>query len=69
MSKTNSKESRTSGGKRKIQRINQQIRRLNMKVARWERYIEEIKQDKRKGKISRWDTSGLKKHIALLESL
>ena len=39
-----------------------------MKINRWNRYKEEISARTRKGKISRWDTSGLEKHIKLLES-
>lgn len=66
--KLNKRSSRTSSGKTKITRILRQIKRLKMKINRWNRYKEEISARTRKGKISRWDTSGLEKHIKLLES-
>lgn len=57
-----------SSGKRKFSRINGQLSRLKMKIARWERYQNEIKRGERKGSIKRWDTAGLKRHMELLES-
>jgi hypothetical protein len=60
---------KTSSGKHKASRILKQVKRLKMKINRWNRYKEEIRAGNRKGKISRWDTSGLEKHMALLESL
>jgi len=65
---TKTKVAKLSGGNRKKVRIRNQIRRLNMKIARWKRYAEEIKEEKRKGSLKRWNTSGLEKHKALLET-
>lgn len=62
------RDSATSSGKRKFARINRQMSRLRMKIKRWERYQKEIEQSERKASIKRWDTSGLKKHMELLES-
>jgi len=67
--KQKKRDHRTSSGKHRTSRISKQIRRLEMKVKRWDRYKEEIQAGSRKGKISRWNTAGLEKHIALLESL
>jgi hypothetical protein len=58
---------KTSSGRSKYVRINRTIRRLTMKVNRWKRYQSEIGASKRSGPASRWDTSGLEKHIKLLE--
>lgn len=63
------RDHRTSSGKRKISRIMRQIRRLEMKMKRWNRYKDEIHAGSRKGKPSRWDTAGLEKHKTFLESL
>ena len=60
---------RTSGGGRKVARINQQVTRLKMKIKRWERYVSEIKDGTRKGSASRWNTSGLKRHLELLKNM
>lgn len=57
----------------------QAIRKLRQKIARWERYKEEGKpavtaeqEEKRirpnKSRHRNWDTSGLKKHLELLEA-
>lgn len=69
MSKHEKKESYQSSGKHKLAKINTKIRRLRMKINRWKRYQEEIKNNKRSGTVQRWDTVGLEKHITLLESL
>lgn len=63
------RDSTTSSGRRKARRLNSQVRRLQMKIAKWERYIQEIEQNKRKGSANRWNTAGLKKHMELLERL
>ena len=62
------RDHKVSSGRHKFSRINKQLCRLKMKVARWERYQKEIEQSERKGSIKRWDTAGLKRHIELLES-
>ncbi len=69
MPKLNKRDSRTSSGNRKTSRIMRQLMRLKMKVNRWNRYTEEMKAGKRKGDLGRWNTAGLKKHMALLEKL
>jgi len=66
--KQKKRDHRTSSGKHKVSRTLKQIRRLKMKINRWNRYKEEIQAGDRKGKMSRWNTAGLEKHIALLES-
>ena len=76
------KVSKTSSGKRRVTKAKAALRRITMKIARWERYKEEGKPswtaDKEKKKKSRpttvsrynnWDTTGLKKHAALLEEI
>jgi hypothetical protein len=67
--KLTKRDHRVSSGKHKVSRIMKQLQRLRMKINRWERYQTEIKAGERKGKISRWNTDGLEKHMALLESL
>lgn len=70
---------KTSSGGHKLAKKNRAIRKLRQKIARWERYKEEGKpsvtaeqeEKKRRPNKSRhrdWDTSGLKKHLELLES-
>jgi len=58
-----------SGGGIKKRRAQRTIRRWMMKIARWERYQEEIKTGLRQGDPKRWDTAGLLRHIALLEKV
>lgn len=58
-----------SSGQRKNRRRKFLIRRLGYKINRWKRYQEEIKAEKKKGNVSRWDTTGLEAHKALLEGL
>ena len=58
-----------SSGNRKLQRVARTARRLGYKINRWKRYQEEIKAGTRQGKVARWDTAGLEKHKALLESM
>jgi hypothetical protein len=69
MPKLNKRDTKISSGKHKVSKVMKQLRRLKMKANRWNRYREEIKAGNRKGKASRWDTSGLEKHMALLESM
>ncbi|MFA5024143.1 MAG: hypothetical protein WC523_04265 [Patescibacteria group bacterium] len=79
-SKKNAKKSsrhKPSSGLLKKRLNKRTIRRLNMKVARWERNAADpSKTSKRKkpqrlgGKVAsrnKWDTNGLKKQIALLQ--
>lgn len=67
--KTNKRqrEGKKSSGKAKKSRARRLIMRAKMKINRWKRYKEEISEGQRKGFISRWDTSGLEKHIKMLE--
>lgn len=74
-----------SSGNRKKSILKNNIRRLGYKIARWERYkeegkpaitakLEEKKVSKKrspstKSRHKNWDTTGLKKHKELLESL
>ena len=69
MSGAKKKDHKPSSGLRKSRRINNQIRRLHMKIARWDKYTAQIEAGKRKGKASRWKTDGLLKHVELLESI
>lgn len=62
------KTPKVSSGNRKKVRIKRQIMRLNMKIERWKRYAEEVKNEQRKGSVARWNTAGLEKHVQLLES-
>ena len=64
-----SRTSTTSAGKGRGSIIMRTIKRSQMKIARWKRYVREIESGERKGSVSRWDTSGLERHIELLESL
>jgi len=66
MSKKSSRTSRVSSGLLRKNRCNSQRRKLESKVRRWKRYAKEIKDGKRTGKVSRWDISGLTKHLELL---
>ena len=65
----NKRDSKVSSGKRKASKINTQLKRLQMKISRWNRYKEEVIQGKRKGSVDRWNTSGLEKHMELLGKL
>ncbi len=60
---------KASSGRSKKRKAQRTIRRYMMKVARWERYQSEIKAGSRRGKLGRWDTAGLLRHIALLEKV
>lgn len=80
-----SRDSVTSGGKRRNSRIMRNIRRLEYKIARWERYkaegkpsggkvpegrnISKKRSPSTKSRHQNWDTTGLKKHKEHLESL
>ena len=78
---SSNKIANVSGGNRKKVRIKKEIRRLKMKIARWELYKESgkiawtaIKEKKHrsvpnKSRYRNWDTTGLKKHKELLEAL
>lgn len=61
------RDHRTASGFRAARRSRRIISRLLLKINRWNRYKDEITQGKRKGLESRWDTSRIEKHIALLE--
>ena len=70
--KGNSKRKRTSrmsSGRRAKSRATRTIARLMLKMNRWERYVKEIECGKRKGPVSRWNPSGIEKHISLLEKI
>lgn len=38
-----------------------------LKMNRWQRYLDEIERGRRKGPASRWNTSGIERHIVFLE--
>lgn len=40
-----------------------------MKINRWNRYTQEITNNKRQGSAKRWNTTGLQKHLEMLENL
>lgn len=58
-----------SSGKHKLAKLNRQISRVKMKINRWNRYSEEIANNKRSGSAKRWNTAGLQKHLEMLEGL
>jgi len=71
---------KVSSGKHKLAVKNRAVRKLRQKIARWERYKEKGKpaitaaQEEKKNKPNKsrhhnWDTTGLKKHLELLEAL
>jgi hypothetical protein len=61
---------KSSSGNSQKNRIKKALMRTNMKIARWERYKKEGRacSGKTKWRIG-WNTSGLKKHAELLQSL
>jgi hypothetical protein len=69
MSGQTKKVKKPSSGLKKSRRAKSEIRRLRMKIARWDKYTAQVEAGKRKGKASRWKTDGLLKHIQLLESV
>jgi hypothetical protein len=60
---------KSSSGNRQKNRIKKALMRTNMKIARWERYKKEGKACSKTRWRNSWDTSGLKKHAELLQSL
>ena len=56
----------TSSGLRRKRRANKEMRRLEMKKRRWERYAKEIESGKKSGPKERWDTTKLSKRISQL---
>lgn len=68
-----------SSGLRKIRKLNQQMRRLRMKIARWEKNKDDsekvapvwrdYQKVRRRPRHNNWDTRGLRKHLELLESM
>jgi hypothetical protein len=59
----------TSKGQRRQARARQQIQRLAMKVARWERnQADQLKEHAGKSRKN-WDTRGIKAHIELLKKV
>jgi len=78
--KNSSKVSKTSSGGRRVSRARAALRRVMMKIARWEKYRADgkpawtAKQEKEgksrnRSRYNNWDTSGLTKHAELLESI
>ena len=63
------KTSTPSSGKRQSRAANKALRRIKMKIARWERYKAEEKKPAKGSRRIGWDTSGLKKHAEFLKSL
>lgn len=70
----------SSSGKRRISRAKQALLRVNMKIARWKRYLEEekpsmtteqkrSKKHKNKSRHNNWDTAGLERRAKLLKSI
>lgn len=62
------KDHKPSSGKKKERKARAALRRLRMKIARWDRYTAEVEAGKRKGKASRWKTDGLLKQVDLLKT-
>ncbi len=65
--KTSSKTSNVSSGKRCISRWKKMLRRTNMKITRFKRYKEEGKKTAKNSLRRGWSTTGLEKHVALLQ--
>jgi hypothetical protein len=65
--KKGKRDHKVSSGLRAKRKAKRTINRLVMKMSRWERYKKEISEGRRSGSPSRWDTSGIEKHIAFLE--
>jgi len=61
------RDHKVSSGLRAKRKAHRLINKLMMKIARWNRYKEEITKGKRPKTSSNWDTSGIEKHIAFLE--
>ena len=60
-------DKKPSSGLKKVRTAMRKIGELSKKVKRWNRYAEEVRQHRRKGDVSRWNTAGLEKHILFLE--
>ena len=60
--------SKTSSGKRRLARWGTALRRVEMKIARFERYKVEGKQPAKKSARLGWDTAGLKRHAEMLRA-
>ena len=80
MANKTSKISSTSSGKRRMIRAKRNKRRVDMKIARWEKYKESGKQSwpsknekagksKNRSRYNNGDTTGLKKQSAHLQSV
>jgi hypothetical protein len=67
--KKSKRDHKTSSGLKQKRRAKRTIKRLVMKMARWDRYKEEIEKGRRPGPASRWNTDRIQKHIELLERL
>ncbi len=74
------KISKSSSGKRRMARASKALRRIMMKIARWERYLEEGKpswtaaqekdgKSRNRSRYNNWDTTGLKKHADVLQAI
>jgi len=61
--------SRKSQGMRRANRANRELKKIESKIRRWDRYKSEIASGKREGNPARWDTSGLKKRVQHLEGI
>lgn len=74
----NTKTKKTSSGIRRLARARQALRRVNMKIARWERNKDnpekvttwdKAQKPRKRSRHNNWDTTGLKKHAALLQKI
>lgn len=69
MAKKSQRASETSSGLRNVRKANYELRRLKMKVKRWERRQDEISKGKRPGDLERWNTAGLLKRMSQLHAI
>ena len=69
---------RTSGGMKRCTRAKRALKRIMMKIARWERNQNNLEKVSKWGKKqnphrrsrhNEWNTDGLKRHIAILQSV
>ena len=69
MSKKKTGNHKPSSRQGHSRRVNRAMNRLMMKINRWKRYQEEIKQGKKEGSASRWNVAGLEKQLEFLGGL
>jgi len=69
MGKKNRNNFKDSSGDKRVAKYNRIVRVLTTKIARWNRYKEEILCGQRKTPTSRWDTTKLEKEVEKVKTL